>query len=394
MARATNLSEAALLARSWAILFGVSAFVALALGSGLDRLAIRQPALAGMVPTPMAAEAHRVRAIGALRKRDQAEALSAARQAVAADPVDPRSAALLGAARLLSRQPVLADPAFRVSAQLGWRDPLTQLYFMNQALRSGDMNMAALRLDAVLRQNPLFPGRDAVLSQFAASHEGRRALARRLVLRPPWSSQFMGKDSRLTLAELRARAATLQAAQGKQWGCDAIAPLVNRLVEAGDPITAKRLWSRHCPAASSTIADPAFAQLSVPREVTPFEWNLVGSGDITLAPAASKQPGLVARVSGAASRQVTWQMLTLPPGTYSLQWIAREPDGSSARALTLSLSCKLGEREPVDVGFARGGRFQAQFKVDGTCPSQSLAVWLAPTLRSVHLESISIERQR
>ena len=127
MARATNLSEAALLARSWAILFGVSAFVALALGSGLDRLTIRQPALAGMVPTPMAAEAHRVRAIGALRKRDQAKALSAARQAVAADPVDPRSAALLGAARLLSRQPALADPAFRVSAQLGWRDPLTGL---------------------------------------------------------------------------------------------------------------------------------------------------------------------------------------------------------------------------------------------------------------------------
>lgn len=382
------------MARSWAILTGVSAFVALALGSGLDRLAIRQPALAGLVPAPLAAEAHRTKAAEALRKLDHAGALKAARSAVSADPVDPRSAALFGAASLLSRQPVPADQAFRIAAQLGWRDPLTQLYFMNQALRSGQTDLAALRLDAVLRQNPRFPERDMVLSQFAASPEGRNALARRLTLRPPWTSQFMGKDSRLTLPELRTRAAMLATVQGKRWGCDAIAPLVNRLVEAGDAVTAKRLWSVHCPDASPTLADPDFARMSAPRTITPFDWNLVGAGDITVEPATSNRGGLNAKVSGAASRKIAWQLLTLSSGTYSLRWIAREPDGTPARGLSLSLSCDLGKRNPLPTSLSSAGHFNAEFKVNQNCANQYLAVWLSPISRPVHIESIHIEPQQ
>lgn len=364
------------MARSIWIMLGLTAYVALALGNGFDRLVVQQSGLARLVPAPLAAEAHRARAAMALRNLDQASAMKAARSAVSADPADPRSAALLGAASLLSRQPLQADRAFRVAAQLGWRDPLTQLYFMNQALRGGETELAALRLDAVLRQNPLFPARDMVLSQFTASQEGRDALARRLTLHPPWTSQFMGRDSRLPLGELRNRAATLAAMHGPRWGCDAVAPLVNHLVEEGDAVNAKRLWGLHCHEASPTIADPDFARLPARRTVTPFDWNLVGGGDITAVPAAVNQAGLVATVSGAASRKIAWQMLTLPSGTYSLRWVAREAGGASARDLTVSLSCDPGERRPLIVGFSKDGHFTAQVQVGRTCAHQYLAVWL------------------
>lgn len=184
--------ETALMARRLTVLLALLAYAALTLGSGLDRLAAKEPGLAHFVPSAFAAEAHRAMAARALRS-GKVEALTAAQGAVAADPIDPHSAALLGGSSLLSGQPQQADRAFRVAAQLGWRDPLTQLYFMNQALRSGNADLAALRLDALLRQNPLLPVRDMVLSQFEASSQGRNALSRRVALRPPVDQRIYGQ---------------------------------------------------------------------------------------------------------------------------------------------------------------------------------------------------------
>lgn len=376
--------------RSWAVLLGVLTYAALALGSGLDRLTAHSPDLARFVPSAFAAEAHRAVTARALRL-GKPDALQAAQGAVAADPVDPHSAALLGGARLLSGQTLQADQAFRVAAQLGWRNPLTQLYFMNQALRSGDTDLAALRLDALLRQNPLLPARNTVLSAFEGSREGRDAVARRLELRPAWTSQFMGKDTVLPPSVLRTRAAIVADVPGKRWGCDAVAPMVNALVKGADAATAKQVWIAHCPDASPVIADPDFGRLPLHRMVTPFDWNLVGDGDITVHPATAKQAGLTVLVSGAASRQVAWQMLTLPSGTYSLHGIASIHPGTPANALRLSLSCDLGERKPLPMTYADEKHFTARIEVDRTCAGQYLAVWLAPVTHPVHIERIEIE---
>lgn len=379
--------------RSLAILPGALAFIAVALASGLDRLAAQEPDLARFVPSAIAAEAHRAEAVRALRS-GKPHALKAAQSAVAADPVDPRSASLLGGARLLSGQPLQADRAFRVAAQLGWRDPLTQLYFMNQGLRSGKMDLAALRLDALLRQSPLLPARDLMLSAFEESRAGRDALARRLALRPAWTSHFMGKEAILPLSVLQTRAAIVTGVPGTRWGCDAVALMVNRLVQNGDAAAAKRLWIAHCPDASPAIADPDFARLAVRRVITPFDWNLVGGGDITLYSSTANQAGLTAMVSGAASQQIAWQMLTLPSGTYSLSGIVRMRPGTPANALILSLSCGPGVRKPLPITYSDERNFSAGFRVDPACASQYLAIWLAPATHPVQLERVQILRQR
>ena len=372
------------------IISGILAVAAVAVGSGLDRISALEPVVAGLVPAPFAAAAHRAQAAQALRASDTRRAIAEARQAVAVDPIDPGSTAMLGAAYLKAGNQSQADRAFRMAARFGWRDPLTQLYWMDRALQSGEMNLAALRLDAVLRQNPHFPIRDMLLARFEASPEGRAALAPRLALGPGWTAQFIGGSAPLGLATLRSRGEVLQASGIPALGCETVAPLVNRLVEVGEIQSGKQVWRAHCQMATAGIADPRFTDLS-PRKRTPFEWNLPGSGDISVAPDHGGAGGLTARVSGPASRMVAWQMLTLRPGTYLLRWTALKASAPS-RAVSLSLTCQLGERIPLTPSaLPNPGRFEAKVQLDKACSGQYLSVWLEPTTDDVHVDAIELE---
>lgn len=373
------------------VIAGTLAFAILAISSGLDRISPREFAMARFVAAPLAAEAYRADAAAALRARELPNAVTAARNSVVADPIDPRSVALLGAAHLALGEQMQADRAFRAAARFGWRDPLTQLYLMDQAQKSGEVRLAALRLDAVLRQNPRFPLRDLLLRQFEVTPEGRAALAARLSLRPAWTALFMDDGGTLPLTALRNRAEVLKAYPGFSLGCETVAPLVNRLVVAGDALIAKQVWLRHCPTASPGIADPHFTALSRARR-TPFEWNLVASGDITAVPATVSGTGLVARVSGAASRMIAWQMLTLRPGRHRLTWIAVDRNGLPARALSMSLSCNPGERISLRSHAPAGsGRFIADLEIDGACPGQYLSLWMAPGIEEVRVDAIALQ---
>lgn len=373
------------------ILAGVAAYVAVALGSGLDRLAVQYPALVRYVPHPLAAAALRARAAEILHGRNGREAIAAARAAVMADPADHRSAALLGAAYLAAGMQVPADRAFRTAARFGWRDPLTQLYLMEQALAVGATELAALRLDAVLRQNPHLPLRDMVLAKFEATDHGRTALAHRLALRPAWANQFMGHGGPLPAAVLRGRADVLRVVPGQVFGCEAAAPLINQQVRADTVRPARDLWDRYCQAGSASIADPEFRSLAR-RQRTAFDWNLASGGDFSAAPAPSPQTGLLARVSGASSRMIAWQMLTLQPGQYRLRWTALDPAHTPAGAVSLSLSCRLGDRIPLIArSEERPGVFTADLELDGTCAGQYLTIWLAPTAQEVRIGGMAIQ---
>lgn len=356
-------------------LLGVLACALLAAASGLDRASAHDPALARLVPRPFAAEAHRASAAQALLAGHGEQAIEAARRAVGADPVYPRSTALLGAAHLAVRHPAPADRAFRIAARMGWRDPLTQIYLMDRALTAGQPELAALRLDAVLRHDPGFALRDMLIARLLDSPGGQAALASRLVLRPAWAPSFMGSDSALPLPVLQQRARLVIGFGGKRWGwgCGGVAPLASQLVRAGDVPTAKTLWLAQCPQASTGIADPHFRAVTRARPPVPFEWNLGSSGDL----AAGRHPvsGLLARVSGAVAQPAAWQVLTLPPGRYSVRWRVVGPAGTAA----LSFSCALDVRRPLPARHhGPDGWFEAELLADGGCPGQFLALWLTP----------------
>jgi hypothetical protein len=373
------------------------AFVALALGNGLDRASARNPELARFVPNFLAAEAHRSKAATALRAGDKQRAIAAAEQAVMADPIDPRSTALLGATQLAAGQNVKADRSFRVAAQFGWRDPLTQLYFMNAALNAGQPRLAALRIDAVLRQAPDFPVRDMLLAQFEFSPQGRAALAERLALRPAWTQAYLLHTSMLDLPVLRARAEVVGSLTAKPWGCDVIYPLVLRLAEQGGPIEARQLWQVHCPAATPGIADPHFTAIPQSRYPVPFEWNLIGSGDVSAMPAAQARPGttgLLVRVGGPTARPVAWQQIAVPAGRYRLSWTAQLESGEPAGKAMLSLSCSPTGRSPVaSVPLAGSkGQFLAPISIDAVCIAPYLTLWLAPGSEEVRFDDLVLTR--
>lgn len=377
-----------------ATLGGILAFGLLALGNGLDRAAALNPGLARFVPEFLSAEAARSQSAQALQNGDTKPAIAEAERAVRADPVDPRSTALLGAGQLAARQSVRADAAFRIAARFGWRDPLTQLYFMNAALAAGQPRLAAMRLDAILRQAPDFPVRDMLLAQFEASPAGRAALAERLASRPPWTFAFLNHASEVQLPSLRARA-EIVAAMRPRWGCDRVAPLVTALVLRSGVAEASSLWQAQCRNGAVGIDDPRFARLPQSRQPVAFEWNLIGSGDVSAQPAAQAAPGatgLVARVSGPGARPVAWQMLVLPPGRYRLSWKAASPAGKPATGTAFSLGCALGERTPLprSAAVSSAQRAAADLTIDGRCPGYFLTLWLEPGLEDTLIDDLAL----
>ncbi|MFM5949900.1 MAG: hypothetical protein ACKOPM_11860 [Novosphingobium sp.] len=371
-------------------LTGTLGFALLAIGNGLDRSTGEHPGLARLVPALLASEARRSEAATALAKGDFGLSQVIAAAAVRTDPIDPRSAALLGAAQLGAGEQVRADRSFRVAARFGWRDPLTQLYFMNSAFVAGQPRLAALRLDAVLRQAPKFPMRDQLLAQFEANPAGRAALAERLALKPAWTDEFLGEGNNLPLDALQSRAAIVVAVPGPKWGCDAVAPLVTRLVLRGGPVQAKALWQAHCPEATAGIADPRFASLASIREPVAFEWNLVGSGDISAAQALPAGSGLTVRLTGPSARPVAWQLLVLKPGRYRLSWTASAQGAAAGRA-SLTLSCDRDDRTPVAATSLDGkGRQTAEVPIDGSCPARFLVLWLKPGSEEIRFDNLAI----
>ncbi len=374
---------------SVAMLGGVALFAALALGNGLDRLSATRPGAAQWVPGPLRAEAWRAEAARLLGAGDGAGATEMATQAVRADPIDPRSTALLGAGQLTDRKAVPADRSFRVAARFGWRDPLTQIYFMNAGLAGGQPRLAALRLDAVLRQAPFLPVRDMLFAEFEATPERRAALAERLAMKPSWTESYLIRSGDLPLPTLQARAAIVASMKGPDWNCDTVEPLVTKLIGKGGIGDAKQLWLAQCSYASPGIADPRFTRLRRNANPVAFEWNLADSGDVALTPGTS-EGGLLARVSGPTSLPIAWQMITPAPGRYRVSWTAQTASGAAAKGAGLSLSCVRNDRQALAASDLGKGRFEAIVTIDGTCPGRYLTLWLAPGNEDVRFDSLAI----
>lgn len=232
------------------VVAGALVYAALAIGNGLDRIAIVRPDIARYVPAMFASNALEVVAEANLQGSSDTDA-GVAEKLVARAPVEPFSTALLGASRYDMDDAAGADRAFRVAGQLGWRNPLTQSYWLEKALVVGDTKVAAQRLDALLRQRPGLLQLPELLASFESDAAGQNALADRLATRPPWLTWYAGSvDPAPDAAALARRVPSLMllADRGIVLGCPVIAPAVAELAAAGLTGDAAALRRRHCPA--------------------------------------------------------------------------------------------------------------------------------------------------
>lgn len=234
-------------------------YTGLVIGNGADRLSAASPELTNKVPQLFASEALRVAGAQALNDGNALAAVKIGEQALRDSPTDPQSAAMLGAGLLGIGDQLRADLAFRVAGRLGWRVPITQSYWMSKALAASNYQLAAMRLDALAREQPSLILERQLLDPMERNPAGRAALIQRMALRPEWLQIYVGNaGSNPTDAMLQRSVVLEEAAQtGVVLGCQTIAPMITRLVELKLTNEAARLWRAHCPVKDrGTVTDP------------------------------------------------------------------------------------------------------------------------------------------
>ena len=206
-------------------------FAGLAVLSGLDRLAADNPATPALTEWPYARNAPYNVALTAAAGHHWALSEALITRVIAAEPVNEHVIGALGQIRLGAGNTNGADAAFRVSAQRGWRDPATHVYWMKQSIDAADFTAAALHADALLRMPLGVSAHDQILDSLLEYDEGRTALAMRLRGRPSWSNDFVVKLDALSNDALIAHADVANRAGAHAFTCPETAGFINRLVE-------------------------------------------------------------------------------------------------------------------------------------------------------------------
>jgi hypothetical protein len=377
-------------------------YAILALGSGLDRMSEDRPSLARHVPEFFQTFAARQLASDALQAQRPRDAIRPAMLAVQHDPADARSTGALGAAYYGANQSVRARETFSISGALGWREPLTQLYWMSAALEQGDLRVASPRLDAILRQTPQFEGRRQLLAPLEASPEGRAQLVRRLADTPWWRDDYFRDGYTLPLSgqSLRASVALGLVQDAGIRDCALVAPLTLSLASGGNNAGAHEVWRAHCmpPGEAGLIADGSFERASLTKRLTAFDWTWPEDGAIETA--LGPVPGFAGNALTVAStapgkRAVATQLLALAPGRYRVTWRAASGPKQPATGISLSVTCERNERHQLAARLldSRAARFAAEFDVPGTCPAQWLALIIAQGSEAATIDDVAIARR-
>ncbi len=371
-------------------------FAVLSLGNGIDRQAASSPQLAAKVPALFADQALIARGEAALNSGHLIAAYEDGVDAVRRSPVDPSSSALLASARLGLNDPEGAQRAFRVAGQMGWRVPLTQAYWMQQAIAADNLTVAATRMDALLRQHPWVLSQPGILAPLENNPAGRAAIASRLMAAPTWLSSYAFNVEGLSAEVItqRAQVLGLLAARGLRVGCDMAAPPTNRLVDTGRIAEAQALWRSQCLEAGTAIpADPEFAYLRIGGARTYFEWDLLGSADVgvVIVPGSKARAQQLEIHNGSPfTRQVLHQLIVPSPGRYRLSWLAATTDGKASNQALVELGCRQGPVQRL-VPIASGSLWHADVVIGGDCPAHMLTVSVLPGSGDLRLGSIRLD---
>lgn len=381
-----------------AVIVGALAFSLAALGSGLDRMSRSDPRIAAVVPGPFRANADRALAQLALGSENYAAMKAPAAAAVRRDPMVATSSALYGWSLYASGEGEPATQAFRVAGQLGWRDPLVQIYWFAAAMEQADYPVAAMRLDALLRQVPGDPQRDPLVYRLEAVPQGRAALVERLRERPNWLAAYASDINPLPPQQAEARYQTLLllGQSGARLGCEGIARYVSRLASAKMPDQALGLRAAHCPGNGGLLSDGQFENARLDRPLTPFDWNFAADGSLDMV--LAEHPGMRGKALAVANtspvtRAFATQTLRLVPGRYRLAGsISGESPADLAR-FGLALNCAGEVRSDISrIGFGKD-RFAVDLDIGKGCATQMLSLTIAPGTSQVVIDDLSLVRR-
>lgn len=381
------------------IVLATAAYIGLAVASGLDRASESRPDLAGFVPDLMASRALQSEGRQALAANRLDFSLAIGEAAVRDAPLDPGSSALLGAARYARGDKGGAEQAFRFAARLGWRVPYTQRYMLGRALEAGDFRVAAMRLDALARQDPGVLGERRLFDPFERSAKGRTALVARMQTGPPWLRAYARSIDELPADRFAQRIGVLRVLgeSGAKLGCSVVGASVSRLIAEGHGDEAGALWRLHCPgAAEALLYDGTFAVAALDQSDSEFAWTFIGHDDVSVVIEPGVRSGtktLAVDSSAPEPRLVVRQLALLAPGSYRLSWSAqRSADGPNGKILA-GISCALDLTPFVAPEADSGtGRDAVIFKVSGDCPAHWIGLAAGPMAQAARIGDVRLER--
>lgn len=374
------------------VALGAALFALVAVASGVDRhWAMRSTP--DPLPDRLAAAAVQARVVRAINTQNIEAADQQGRLLIAREPINPLGPAAIGYAHWLAGDLAGAEAGFAVSGQLGWRSPSTQAYWMQRALAVGDARVAALRLDALLRQSPEMAANPTLLAPFEADPAVRAALIDRMVLAPVWLKSYREEVSALPPQASASRAAVLEAlrARGVVLGCEGVRPLTEQLLKQGGAQQAAALWNAHCPdpgRPGGLLHDGALARVALNGPEASLGWTPVNSGDVGLAPLDGG--GIELTGSAPFTTPVLAQLVVVAPGTYRLTWKAGDSSGASAPRVVARVGCTMDMGDDVVPQSAGAGRWQAMLTIDADCSAHWLRLALRPGTGTVRLGEVAL----
>ncbi len=315
---------------------------------------------------------------GAAADRPRSDQLAVA--ALRQDALNVPAAAALGFNAQMRGDTATAHRAFTYAEALSRRDPLTQLWKIEDAVAHNDVDGALRHYDIALRVKPemsgaLFP----VLAAASVQAPVQTQLVRLLATNPPWRDGFIGfvaarGTDPLAVAMLFRRldgvgVATPEAAK---------ATLVAGLFASGKVDQAWTYYTTMHPGASRDRSRSVnFAgQSDTP---TPFDWVEVGDGGIT---GTMAKGGFDFSAPASIGGPMLQQIQLLPPGTYRLQGRSTDIDQPDDALPYWTLTCQNG-RELGRVIISRSNQgstgFAGMFQVPAGCPVQTLALIARPS---------------
>ena len=353
----------------------VGAVLALVLGgavavpSALDRLAASGVVVGLFEPLLTGTNGLAARAWLALGRGQASSAEALARQAARREPLNQAALRTLGLALAAQGQGPAADHALRAAGELGWRDPVTQLYWAGVAARAGEVAVAAERYDAVLRNGSSGVGQAVVgLRALEQTAGGRRALADRMADPGEWHAAYLESVDGLSDAGVAARVALLRTVQRRDRPLDDAA--LGRL-------TRSLLNTKHDDAALAVSAllpqsDP-FAFVPDGAPASPFRWALLPAGGLDLRVEGT---GSATTLIATPATDVLTPLVTLvTPASRADRILGFAVAGASTdRPLLLSVGCGVRSAGVVIPPLASQGGWVRVRLPGATCALQQVAL--------------------
>ncbi|AHE52341.1 hypothetical protein [Sphingomonas sanxanigenens] len=291
----------------------------------------------------------------------------------------------------LSREAISADDESAASymalaGQLGWRDTLTQLWYIDKASRLGEYEIALQRADALLRRQEYSDQVLGFVRAGALDPKIRPAILARLAEAPGWRPRLF-LDARTMSEEQRQGVEALVGALRRTphpVTRAEITPYIDTLIRAGAIGSAYRIYDLAFGATKAAdgnrLHDPDFRQSAARGDVTTspaqsFDWTI--SAPLGITTGFDPAGGLTIAIDPRRRGTVAQQLLALPAGAYRFDARLAGAVPQARELIRWTVECLPSRVEadaaPAEISQGAGATaMQFDFAVANDCPYQRL----------------------